>query len=99
MNGPSEDQLKESEESGFELREKFKKRQKKLEKQMMGESDSDSDDEDTKKKKEEGVNWGFTEDAWDEDNDFDDIDSSKKPNFLKVLYKSYSELVYDFEFH
>ena len=35
-------------------------------------------------KKEEGVNWGFTEDAWDEDNDFDDIDGSKKPNFLKV---------------
>ena len=50
MNGPAEDQLKESEESGFELREKYKKRQKKLEKQMMGESDSDSDDEDTKKK-------------------------------------------------
>ena len=35
-------------------------------------------------KKVEGVNWGFTEDAWDEDNDFDDIDGSKKPNFLKV---------------
>ena len=80
LNGPEEDQLKETEESGFELREKFKKKQKKLEKQMLGESDSDSDEE---KKEESGVNWGFTEDAWEDDNNFDDIDPSKKPNFLK----------------
>ena len=44
-------------------------------------------------KKEEGVNWGFTEDAWDEDNDFDDIDGSKKPNFLKV-----SKTIFMFDF-
>ena len=85
MCGPASDQLEETKESGFELREKFKKQQRKLEKKMLGESDSeDSDNE--QKKEEEGVNWGFTEDAWDDDNNFDEPDSEKKPNFLKVSF-------------
>jgi len=46
-------------------------------------------------KKEEGVNWGFTEDAWDEDNDFDDIDGSKKPNFLKVSRIIFENYMFD----
>jgi len=86
MVGPESDQLEETKESGFELREKFKKQKRKLEKKMLGESDSDSDgDEDKKKKKEEGVNWGFAEDAWDDDNDFGEIEATdKKPSFLKT---------------
>ena len=39
------------------------------------------------KEKSGGVNWGFTEDAWDDDNDFDEHhDMSKKPAFLKVIH-------------
>ena len=38
-----EDQLEETKESGFELREMYKKKQRKLEKQMLGESDSDEE--------------------------------------------------------
>ena len=45
MVGPESDQLEETKESGFELREKFKKQQRKLEKKMLGESDSDDSDE------------------------------------------------------
>ena len=45
MVGPENDQLEETKESGFELREKFKKQQRKLEKKMMGESDSEDSDE------------------------------------------------------
>ena len=85
MCGPASDQLEETKESGFELREKFKKQQRKLEKKMLGESDSDDSDNE-QKKEEDGVNWGFTEDAWDDDNNFDEPDSDKKPNFLKVFF-------------
>ena len=83
LSGPSEDQLEESKESGFELREQFKKKQKKLEKAMMGEEDSD---EEEKKEDENGVTWGFAEDAWEDDDKDDDLlpDASKKANFLKV---------------
>ena len=84
MCGPAEDQLEESKESGFELREMFKKKQEKLEKAMMGEEDSDEEE-----KEEKGVTWGFAEDAWEDDDKDDDLlpDASKKANFLKVFYK------------
>ena len=84
MNGPAEDQLDESKESGFELREMFKKKQRKLEKEMLGEEDSD--EEETKKDSEEGINWGFTEDAWEDKDDDDDFtpDPTKKASFIKV---------------
>ena len=77
--------MEESIESGFELREAFKKKQKKLERQMLGEDDSD--EEEKKDEKEDGINWGFAEDAWDDSKDDDDNipDPTKKPNFLKVL--------------
>jgi len=89
MVGPVDDQLEESKESGFELRDQFKKKQRKLEKQMLGEEDSDEEEKGKgKSKEEEGVNWGFTEDAWDDD-DADDINAcvggdGKTPSFLKV---------------
>ena len=60
---------------------------------MLGEEDSDEEEKDNgKSKEEEGVNWGFTEDAWDDD-DADDINASvgrdgKTPSFLKVRFPS-----------
>ena len=50
---------------------------------MMGEEDSD---EEEKKEDENGVTWGFAEDAWEDDDKDDDLlpDTSKKANFLKV---------------
>ena len=49
----------------------------------MGEEDSD---EEEKKEDENGVTWGFAEDAWEDDDKDDDLlpDASKKANFLKV---------------
>ena len=58
---------------------------------MLGEEDSDEEEKDKGKSKEdEGVSWGFTEDAWDDD-DADDINASvggdgKTPSFLKVTF-------------
>ena len=56
---------------------------------MLGEGDSDEEEKAKENSKEdEGVSWGFTEDAWDDD-DADDINASvggdgKTPSFLKV---------------
>ena len=59
---------------------------------MLGEEDSDEEEEKAKEKakEEEGVNWGFTEDAWDDD-DSEDVNApiggdGKTPSFLKVNY-------------
>ena len=97
MSGPVEDQLEEAKESGFELREQFKKKQKKLEKAMLGEDDSDEEEAVNGKTAEEGINWGFAEDAWDDSKDTDDLalpDANAKPSFLKVFF-SFWILLYE----
>ena len=55
---------------------------------MMGEEDSD---EEEKKEDENGVTWGFAEDAWEDDDKDDDLlpDASKKANFLKVKKRDF----------